>query len=150
MARDPLTPLRLAKMVAEVEVASGAVVMLKLGETVAPPGTVTVAGTEAKDGLELVRLNTSPFAGAGLVRVRLSWPTVPAGMVGRFAVKATPIGLTVRRAAPADPFTLAVMVTDTFVDTEAVVTVKAEETEVPAATVTVAARKQSRDWNSRE
>lgn len=55
MAMAPFTPLRLARMSTEVEVATPVVVMLKLGEAEAPAGTVTDAGTLAMAGFAVER-----------------------------------------------------------------------------------------------
>jgi len=55
LAMIPLTPLRLARIVTVVLVATAPVPMLKLEETVAPAATVTDAGTVAIAGFEVER-----------------------------------------------------------------------------------------------
>lgn len=55
-------------MVTGVGVATAEVVMGNEGETLAPPGMVTEAGTEAACGFELESEMTTPFDGAGPLR----------------------------------------------------------------------------------
>ena len=54
-----------------VTVATCVVTRVKYGETVAPPATVTLAGTEATAGFELASETTTPLAPAGPVSVTL-------------------------------------------------------------------------------
>ena len=56
-------------MLGEVGDPTTPVVMLKAGELVAPPGTVTDAGTDKKAELELERFTTNPAEGAGLASI---------------------------------------------------------------------------------
>src|SRR5439155_704340 len=63
-----------------VGAATGSVVMTKVA-LLAPPGTVTLAGTTAAAGLLLVRESTSPPAPAGCASV-----TRPLAVVGRAAI----------------------------------------------------------------
>jgi len=53
-------PFKVAVMMAVVSVATAEVVMVKVAE-VAPLGTLTEAGTEAAEGLELDKSTVSPF-----------------------------------------------------------------------------------------
>ena len=60
-----VTPVRVAEMVTVVLATTFEVVTIKVAEG-APAGTVTLPGTVATDGLLLIRLTTTPPAGAGL------------------------------------------------------------------------------------
>jgi hypothetical protein len=50
--------------------------MLKVA-AVPPAGTVTLAGTAAADGFELLRLTTAPPLGAAAVRMTVPWAGLP-------------------------------------------------------------------------
>jgi len=58
-------------MVTWVAVATREVVMVKYGEVLAPAATVTLAGTEATAGFELLSATTTPPGPADPVRVTL-------------------------------------------------------------------------------
>jgi hypothetical protein len=72
--------------------------MVKPGESVAPAGTVTDAGTEAIAGWELVRLTIAPPAGAGAFNRTIfeEDEDPPAMLVGFRSTETKPIGSTVR------------------------------------------------------
>jgi len=65
-----VTPLYLAEIVTGVVAATADVVIVKTGDAVAPPATVTEAGTPTPRSL-LVKLTRMPPAGAGAFRVTL-------------------------------------------------------------------------------
>ena len=77
LAATPLRPLRLAKMVTVVDDATVEVLMLKLGDEVVPAAMVTVAGAEAKAGLELVKLKTRSLWAGAPVRIKVSCTGFP-------------------------------------------------------------------------
>jgi len=64
-----VTPLYVAEIVTGVLAATAVVVMVNAGDTVAPPATVTEAGTAAAAGLPLVSVTTVPPVGAGAFNV---------------------------------------------------------------------------------
>ena len=132
-------PPYVAVIVTEVLVPTAVVVIEKAADTVAPAGTVTVAGTVAAP-LLLASVTTAPPAGAGPFNVTV-FPLTPVPPVTEPAVSVTPIGLggwMVRVPIAVTPAYPAVIVTGVFVPTALVVMVKAADTVAPAATVTVA------------
>ena len=71
--------------------------ILKFGDTVAPAGTVTVAGTLAITGLKVVRLTTASPAGAGALSTTRPVTTPPGATLAELSVTAeTVIGTAVR------------------------------------------------------
>jgi hypothetical protein len=69
-------PLAIAEMVTGRLAPTGVVVMTKVGDTVWPADTVTVAGSVTL-GLLLERVTMTPPAGAGCVRVTELEPVIP-------------------------------------------------------------------------
>ena len=72
-------------MVTEVEVATAVVVTVKVAE-VAPPGTITLAGTVATDVLLLERVTTAPPPGAGPLKVTVPVEGLPPATLVGFKV----------------------------------------------------------------
>ena len=114
--------------------------MVNTGETAAPSGTITEAGTAATVGSPLDRVTTAPptgacpFSVALLLAVDLPPTTVP----GDSLTAVSAAGLTVSVAPFVFAPSLALIVTEVEVATAAVVMVNGGETVEPAATVTEA------------
>jgi len=74
--------------------------MVKYGEVLAPAATVTLAGTEATAGFELLSETTTPLGPAGPVRVTLleAVETPPATLEGERLSADRAIGFTVKVA----------------------------------------------------
>ena len=129
-----------AVMVTRVEAEVTAVVMAKEA-CVAPAGTVTMAGTEARAGSVLVTSMSSPGAGAGLVSVTVAvallLPTSETGAMLRSA-SVTGGGSTVTIDERLMPLRVADTTTGVAVDT-ALVDSGALPSVLPAGTVRLAA-----------
>jgi hypothetical protein len=138
-AEMPAQPFRLAVIFAEMPLVPMPVETLKLAD-VCPAPMVTVASTWTS-GLLLARLTTNPPAGAGAFRVTV--PVSPDPPITTLADRVSPdtqiTGLTVTEMeAPAQPFTLAVILARTLLRTVPVVMLKVAEI-CPAGMNTVAA-----------
>ncbi len=126
-----------APILLDVAAVTAVVVTVNVAE-VAPPATVTVAGTVAAAVLLDVRFTLKPPVGAALPRVTVPVEGVPPGTdVGLSETALTTGGLTVNVAVCFAVPVVAVIVGVCAVATASVVTVKVVDVE-PAGTVTVA------------
>ncbi len=93
---DPLEPLYDAVIVTSCERTTTDVTTVNV-TVVAPAGTVTLAGTEATDGLLLESATCAPPAGAGPLRVTVAveFCTPPVTVVGFSVSEDTTGGMTV-------------------------------------------------------
>ena len=124
-------------MVTTPAVVTADVVMVNVGETVAPAATVTEAGTPTPGSL-LVRVTTAPPAGAGLFSVTLLAvvETPPTTEGGERVTESTLIGFTVKFAPFGKPLYVPVMVTMLVALTGDVAMVNNGDAVVYAGTVT--------------
>jgi hypothetical protein len=118
------------------------VTMLNGGDTRAPAGTVTVAGTEAAPVWELVSDTVTPPAGAGPVNIIVFWEVdnvavVPLGARFRAAMT-TEFAVTVKVAVTVEEPIVALIDTLVFAVTGPALTVNAGDTVAFAGTVIVA------------
>jgi hypothetical protein len=99
-----LTPLQVAVIVTPVFTVTDLVLMVKVGETVAPGATVTDCGTVAA-ALLLDSLTTAPPAGAGplMVTVLFAVGLPPKTALGERVTAETPGGIRVRVASAVTP-----------------------------------------------
>ena len=114
------------------------VMMVKAGDTIAPPATVTEAGTVATAGLLLISVTTAPPAGAGPLRVTV-FKVIDVPPKTDAADKVTAEGLggcTVKVPIAVTPPYVAEIVTGVLAATAVVVMVNAGDTVAPPATVT--------------
>jgi len=135
-----LTPPYAAEIVTGVLAATAVVVMVNAGDTVAPPATVTEAGTVAAAGLLLVSVTTAPPAGAGPFSVTV-FAVIGVPPKTDAADKVTAAGLggcTVKVPVAVTPLYVAEIVTGVLAATAVVVMVNAGDTVAPPATVTEA------------
>jgi hypothetical protein len=100
-----VTPALTAEMVADVVLATTVVVTVKVA-LLAPPATVTLAGTVTPDELEL-SVTTRPPLGAGPLKVTVPWEVVPPATLVGFSESVfkmlTTCGFTVRVAVLVTP-----------------------------------------------
>ena len=133
---DTDVPLTDAVIVAVALADTGTVVIVNV-PVVVPAGIVTVAGTPAATLLD-PRLTTTPPTGALLSSVTIPVAELPpATPEGEIVTLNTRGATTVRTAAAAVPFAVAVIVAEVFADTGTVVTVNVAVV-APSGTVTVA------------
>jgi hypothetical protein len=124
-------------MVTTPAVVTADVVMVNVGETVAPAATVTEAGTPTPGSL-LVRVTTAPPAGAGLLSVTLLAvvETPPTTEGGDRVTESTVTGLTVRFAPFCTPLYVPAIVAIVLAPTGDVVMVNNADAVAYAGTVT--------------
>ena len=136
-AASLVMPSKVADMVTEVREATGLVVTVNAGETVAPAGTITDGGGAATPGFELPSVTVTPPAGATPFKVTVPLLDVPpATLDGDTDMETNASGTTVRVDLKETPFAVALMVTRVAALTADVVMVNGGETLAPPGTVT--------------
>ena len=132
-----VTPLYNAEIVTLFVAVTLDVVIVKVGEAVAPPATVTDVGTTTPPSL-LDKVIVTPPGGAGPVRLILFNVvlTPPLTAAGDSETADNAAGLTVRMAVLVTPLYTAEIVIDDMAETDEVVIVNAGDAVAPAATVT--------------
>jgi hypothetical protein len=136
-----VTLAALAEIVTGRFAATGVVLMMNVGDTVAPAATVTDAGTLTLGSL-LLKVTTMPPLGAGPLTDTVFVPITPEPPSTEVGDREMPVsdtvdgGVTVSVAVLVTPLYVAEIVTGVFDVTPVVVIVNAGETDVPPATVT--------------